>query len=224
MENNPFNNPQPPEAHHGMPQDPPQPTAPDPAPAWNQPPAAPAAPEPVSWSAPAPQAPTPPPAAPAAPSYSNDINPLAVVQVLSTRGVEYTMLTLCLWLAALAVLWVLLALVNGGMHFSVIAFPIALLVVNLPVFSWLFLRLKKAELANPALKLDPSKRRLTQFTQVIAFAACLFNVIAFVYLIFAQLAGQGGPALWKDFLNLLVVLLVAGGVLVYYWNDEHRGN
>ncbi|HSW36925.1 MAG TPA: hypothetical protein VLG37_00990 [Candidatus Saccharimonadales bacterium] len=152
-----------------------------------------------------------------------DVNPMAVVQVLSTRGVEYTMLTLCLWLVAIAFGWVGLALVNGDMHFNILAFPAALLVVALPIFAWLFLRQKRAELMNPMLKLDPSKRRLTQLTQIVTFAICLFNVIGFVFLVFSKLAGQGGPVLWKSFLNLLVVLVVAGGILAYYWNDEHRG-
>lgn len=168
----------------------------------------------------------PPPQAPITPALPvqqlNDVNPTAVVQVYSTRGVEYAMLTLCLFLAAGAIIGTLLACINGAGHFKVLALPVSLLVVCLPVFSYLFLRQKKAELATPALKLDPSKRRLTQFTQIIAFAACLFNLIAFVYLVFSKLAGQSEPSLGKDVLNLLVVLVVAGSILAYYWNDEHR--
>ncbi|HET7320149.1 MAG TPA: hypothetical protein VFI84_01015 [Candidatus Saccharimonadales bacterium] len=169
-----------------------------------------------------------PPSAPAAPAFTpsaqnpKELAPMAVVQVLSTRGVEYTMMMLCLWLAAASLIWVLLALINGGAHFNILSFPISLMLVCVPVFGWFFLRLKKAELNDPQLKLDPSKRRLTQFTQVIAFAACLFNLIAFVYLIFSKMSGSAGPSLGKTFLNLIIILLVAGGVLVYYWNDEHR--
>ncbi len=159
---------------------------------------------------------TPPPA--------NDVTPMAVVQVLSTRGVEYTMMMLCLWLLAGSLIWVLLALVNGAAHYDILTFPVSLMIVCVPIFAWFFLRLKKAELANPALKLDPSKRRLTQFTQVIAFAACLFNLIAFVYLLMSKMAGHAAPSIWKDFVNLAVILVVAGGILAYYWNDEHRGN
>lgn len=207
----------------------PEPTAqPEPLPAM---PAA----QPVvnSWSAPEPVSSTVPPVVPDPPAPNSSIPngvpgdgtaPLAVVQVLSTRGVEYTMMMLCLWLAAGSLLWVLLALLNGGNHFDVMALPVSLLVVCVPIFGWFFLRLKKAELANPALKLDPSKRRLTQFTQVITFAVCLFNLIAFVYLLFTKLAGHTTPSIGKDLLNLVIILVVAGGVLAYYWNDEHRGN
>lgn len=209
----------------------PEPIAPpNPAPAMPSMPAAP--PVVSSWSAPEPvSGGTVPPVMSQPPSLSmsgstpgDGTTPMPVVQVLSTRGVEYTMMMLTLWLAAGSLLWVMLALFNGGNHFDVMAFPVSLLVVCVPIFAWFFLRLKKAELANPQLKLDPSKRRLTQFTQVIAFAACLFNLIAFVYLLFTKLAGHTTPSLGKDFLNLLVILLVAGGILAYYWNDEHRSN
>jgi mannose/fructose/N-acetylgalactosamine-specific phosphotransferase system component IIC len=147
---------------------------------------------------------------------------MAVVEVFSTRGVEYAMLTICLFLAAGALIGLLLALVNGAGHFAVLAFPISLLIVTLPVFSFFFLRQKRAELANPALKLDPSKRRLTQFTQIVAFAICLFSVIAFVFLIFSKVSGQGGLSIVKGLLNLVIVLAVAGGILAYYWHDEHQ--
>lgn len=174
-----------------------------------------------------PETPTPPPMNPVdmpvdGTNDKGEVSPLAVVQVLSTRGVEYTMLTLCLWFGAIALLWIFLALANGGAKFAILALPVSLLIVCAPVFGYLFLRLKKAELANPALRFDPSKRRLTQFTQIIAFAACLFNVIAFVYLILTKIAGQGGTSMMKDILNLLIILIIAGGVLAYYWLDEHR--
>ena len=153
----------------------------------------------------------------------DDIQPIAVVQALSVRGVEYWMLTMTMYLGAAGLLAVLLSLINGGVSFEILAFPIALLVVCLPIFSWFFLRLKKAELADTKLRLDPSKRRLTQFTQVITFAISLFDIIGIVFAILASIGGHGFGPLWKYLLNALVVLLVAGSILVYYWTDEHRG-
>jgi hypothetical protein len=183
-----------------------------------------------------PQAPLPQPAPvapepfvhhePAAPSLSassatSDL-PVPVVQVLSVRGVEYTMMTLMLWFAAGSLIGILLSLFNGGTDFAILSFPLALLLVCVPGFAFLFLRLKKAELANPALRMDASKRRLSQFTQVIAFAVCLFNVIALVYTILSAIGGESVGSLGKTFLNVAVMLVVAGGVLAYYWIDEHR--
>jgi hypothetical protein len=154
---------------------------------------------------------------------TNDVNPVAVVPVLSTRGVEYWMLTLTLWLGAGGLLAVLLALFNGGTSFEVLAFPVSLLIVCLPVFSYFFLRLKKAELMNPQLRLDPSKRRLTQFTQVITFAISLFTLVVIVFGIIAAIGGHGPDSFGKFLLNSFLVLLVSGGILAYYWIDEHQG-
>jgi hypothetical protein len=152
--------------------------------------------------------------------------PLAVVQALSVRGLEYTMMSLSLWLIAGSVIWVLISLINGGTSFKLLVLPTSILIACVPVFSLLFFRLKKEELANPDLRFDPSKRRLSQFTQIVAFSACLFNVVGFIYLALGKVAGEGGASIGKAALTLLAVLVVAGGVLAYYWLDEHkiRGN
>lgn len=166
--------------------------------------------------------PPPPPQAPVSlPTATND-QPVAVVQALSIRGVEYTMMSLTLWFTAAALIWIALTIVNGSTAFDMLSLPAALLIVCVPIFGYLFLRLRKQELANPTLRFDPSKRRLTQFTQIFAFATCLFNLIAFAYVVLQQLGGQGSGSLLKSFLSLLVVLVIAGGVLAYYWLDEHR--
>jgi len=154
--------------------------------------------------------------------YDAEVMPIAVVQVVSTRGVEYAMMTLALWLGATSLLGVLLSLINGGTSAAVLAFPASVLVVCLPVFSFFFLRLKKAELLNPELKVDPSKRRLTQFTQLIAFATCLFTLIAFVYFLISTISGVGGTSILKAILDVIAILVVAGGILAYYWVDEHK--
>ena len=156
------------------------------------------------------------------PDTNAEVMPVAVVQVVSTRGVEYAMLTLALWLGALSLLGVLLSLINGGRSAEVLAFPASVLVVCLPVFSFFFLRLKKAELQSPDLKLDPSKRRLTQFTQLIAFAVCLFTLIAFVYFLISTISGTAGTSIMKAIFDVIAVLFVAGGILAYYWFDEHK--
>jgi hypothetical protein len=165
-----------------------------------------------------PQMPDPQPALP----DSSAVVPVAVVRVLSPRGVEYVFLTIALFTGAIGLGSALISLVNGKTDFSVLAFPAALLVVAVPVFAWLFLRLKKAELLNPALKLDPSKRRSTQFTQIATFVVGFFTLVGFVSALFAKMAGDYNGSITKLILDVLVVLLVAGGMLVYYWRDEHR--
>lgn len=149
--------------------------------------------------------------------------PVAVVKTLSTRGLEYLFMSIALWIAASGLIWALLLVVNGQTSAPMLGFPATSLIVCIPVFAYFFIRLKKAELKDPALRFDASKRRLSQITQTIAFLTCIFNVITFVYLLFSIASGSSlGQSVVKLILDLLVILAVAGGILVYYWADEHR--
>ncbi len=155
-------------------------------------------------------------------STADSLRPMPVVKVLSPVGVEYVFLTITLLGGAIALAASLIALVNGKTDFSVLAFPVSSLLVTVPVFAVIFLHLKKMEVANPDLKLDPSKRRSTQFTQIVAFIACLSALVGFVFDIFSKIGGQIGPSILKAGLDVLCVLVVAGGILFYYWREEHK--
>lgn len=154
--------------------------------------------------------------------HHQPVAPQPVIQVLSPRGVEYVFLTIALLTGGLSLIAILILLISGNTDFAALAFPTAALLIALPVFAGLFLRLKQAELKDPRLALDPSKRRSTQFTKIIAFATCFFTLISFVYAIFARAGGNYSGSFFKLFLDVLVILLVAGGILAYYWIDEYR--
>lgn len=155
-----------------------------------------------------------------APTSSDE--PVAVVKVLSVRGVEYAMMTLALWMSAVTFLWTIVNLIHGSPSFSRLAAPVSSLIVCLPVFAFFFLRLKKGELENPNFRLDPSKRRWSQLTQLFAFLVCIANLIFFIYTIMQIIGGESKASLVKASLDLLTILIVAGGILVYYWFDERR--
>ncbi len=148
--------------------------------------------------------------------------PIAVVKVLSVRGVEYGMMTIVLWAGAITLAWIILNMLNGSKGFNYVVVPTSALIVCVPVFGWFFFRLKRAELANPSLRFDPSKRRWSQITQIIAYTAVLLNLIYFVYIVLQHTSGGSGTSIGKALVNLLVILVIAGGILVYYWFDEHR--
>lgn len=152
----------------------------------------------------------------------DSVVPTPVVQVLSPRGVEYVMLTIALFTAATGLTAILLCLVNGQTGLMSLSLPVSLLIVGLPIFAGLFLRLKKAELNNPSLKLDQSKRRSTQTTQIISFIVSLFTVVGLLVSIFAAISGSAGDV-GKGVASALITLIIFGGILAYYWWDEHRG-
>lgn len=172
------------------------------------------------------------PAEPEVPKFSNKLDmqsgnnsdaPVPVVKVLSVRGVEYMFMSIFLWIGAASFIGMVLSLINGQSGFSTLAFPLSVLIVALPGFALLFLRLKKAELADPNLKFDASKRRLTQITQILAFLTCLINLITYIYIVMQKIGGEGNVSIGKVSINVLVIMIVAGGILAYYWHDEHKG-
>lgn len=214
----------------------PQPFPESPSPAANtQPPSsATATPPPAPHafvSSPGPESPSigQPQFTPASESYNTSLGstehdpvvPTPVVQVLSPRGVEYVMLTISLFTAAIGLTAILLCLVNGQTGLMSLSLPVSLLIVGLPIFAALFLRLKKAELADPRLKLDQSKRRSTQATQIISFVVSLFTVVGLFVSIFATISGEGEGA-GKAIASAFITLIIFGGILAYYWWDEHR--
>lgn len=178
-----------------------------------------------TWSSPREQNTTQQPsnASPTGMQSENQDLPVPVVKVLSVRGLEYALMTFLLWFSAGSLITIILSLINGVDGFTVLAFPLALLIVSFPGLVYLFLRLRKSELRDPKLRLEPSKRRWSQLTQILAFLTCLFNLVAFVY---AGLQFIGGEevSIGKSFGGLLVVLLIAGGVFTYYWKDEHKAS
>jgi hypothetical protein len=176
----------------------------------------------------------PPPPPPGAGSRA----PQAVVQNFSTRGLEYIIMFIALAVSALALGSLLHSNVNnllgngdGSFASNTVSFASAALVVALPVLAVLFLRLKKAETADPALRHDASRKRAIQLTLVVTFLIGLGNIIFFVYSLMTGGGDQydtnvlGSPAagnLLGDFIHLLITLTIAGGIFAYYWLDEHR--
>lgn len=160
----------------------------------------------------------------AAPSITApaDDTPLPVVKVLSVRGVEYAMMSILLWIGAGSLIFLLVSLINGSANFDAMAFPLSLLLVCVPGFAFFYLRLRKAELANPALRLDASKRRFSQITQIVAFLTCFFNIVTVVYLLLGMAGGNETEGIAKVLGSTAVTLAIAGGILAYYWYDEHK--
>lgn len=166
------------------------------------------------------------PETPKMPSLSQEANysdrPVPVVRVLSVRGVEYAMMSIMLWIWAGSLITILVTLIMGGSGFSQLAFPISLLVIAVPVFALFYIRLRRAELRDPSLRLDASKRRFSQITQIVAFLACFFNLVTFVYMLMSAIGGTSSGSIGKYIGSTVVVLLVAGSILAYYWFDEHK--
>ncbi len=183
--------------------------------------------------------PPPPPGLDHVAHRSSSSQPQAVVQNLTTRGLEYIIMFIALGVSALALGSLLHSNVNtilgsqdGGFTSSTVSFASSALVVALPVLALLFLRLKKAELADPSLHHDPSRKRAVQLTLVVTFLIGLGNIIFFVYHLmtggsstsydYNAVGSAAANGLMGNFIHLLITLAIAGGIFAYYWQDEHK--
>lgn len=183
-------------------------------------------PPPVDYKVDNPLPPKPPaaPLPPTIPPAAKYPDPVPVVKVYSLRGVEYGMMTIALWFAASSLAWILVNIVNGSSNFNFLVVPVSILITSVPVFGILFLRLRRAELSNPGLRLEPSKRRWSQLTQFLAFIVCLVNLTFLVYSFLQHFANDGRNSITKAAGSSAIVLVVAGSILAYYWFDEHRNS
>jgi preprotein translocase subunit SecY len=87
----------------------------------------------------------------------------------------------------------------------------------------MFLRLKRAELADPSLKKDASRKRMSHLTQFLAF---IFGVGYIVYFIFGLMNGTTSSygevnSVAESFMHMLITLGIAGSIFAYLWHDEH---
>ncbi len=112
----------------------------------------------------------------------------------------------------------------------------ASLIVSLPIFALLFLRIKRAEHRNPVLSQDISRHRLVQLTLVVSFLVGLSKLITYFYGLLNHTSSDGGFNIfsffgagdtsttsgWGNFLHMVVTMAIAGGIFTYFWIDHHR--
>lgn len=171
-------------------------------------------------------------------SQSNQ--PLSVVQTVSTRGFEYAIMFFSLLASAFSLGLILQTFIAS--HFAtsvssagydyyddssqgVYTFGVTVLLVTLPIFIMLFLRLKKAELVSPDLKKDASRRRMSHLTQFVTFLFGIGYVVYFVYALINGVADDGSTGnLAETFWQTLTTVVIAGSIFAYLWRDEHATN
>lgn len=141
---------------------------------------------------------------------------------VSSYSTEYIFLTISLLSAALGLTIALLALVNGVFDFAVLVFPAATLILALPIYSWFFGRLRWAERRNPRLRYTLTRRICSKLVQTLMFITVLFTAIGFLTLLLAKMGTGYDGSLAQITLNVVVIELIAGSILTYYWRDEHQ--
>jgi len=181
----------------------------------------------------------PAPVAPKTPSNrlggGSPNEPIAVVSNFTTRGLEYIIMFIALAVTAVSLGLVLHNLVDNLMNVAnssyegVVSYSTSALVVGLPIFLILFLRLKKAELTDSSLFHDPSRKRAVQLTLIVAFIVGIWKVISYIYTLLN--AGNNSvsdygtnPTLTGNLVHTVITLAIAGGIFAYYWRDSHKAD
>ncbi|HWZ65990.1 MAG TPA: DUF5671 domain-containing protein [Patescibacteria group bacterium] len=156
---------------------------------------------------------------------SENAKPIAVVQNMSTRGIEYVIMFIALGASAISLGFLLHNMVDrsilnvNNFDDSFISVSSAALLVSLPIFALLFLRLKRAELKDAALYHDPSRRKAIQLTLIITFLIGLYVVISYVYSLLNSINGTNAVA---NLIHSFITLVISGGIFTYYWRDIHH--
>ena len=165
------------------------------------------------------------------PSGYQNARPIAVIQQRTTKGLEYTIMFLALGITAVSLGQLLHSLVDSSFGASssngLSSYASSAILVALPIFALLFLRLKKAEYSDPTIRVDSSRRHAIQLTLIISFIWGIYRLTTYVYSLLN--GGGGGSYLGSDntsgvanLLHTLITLIIAGGIFAYYWIDEHR--
>lgn len=168
----------------------------------------------------------------------DESKPIAVVAHYSTLGIEYSILMISLITGAISLGAILNAYIEVLIRHTsadISPFASAAAVVALPIFIFMFIRLRRLEMKRPQLKADGSRRRWIQVTLLISFVFGISHIIFYVY---SLMAGNPQPSTYSDygvaysisageyqllqFLHLAITLLIAGSIFAYYWIDEHR--
>ena len=160
------------------------------------------------------------------PSLMKPGQPIAVVSNWTTRGLEYVIMFIALGVAATSLGWIMHNFVDsalgqsGTLYEAGVSFASAALLVTLPVFLVLFLRLKRAELKDSSIRQDTSRRRMTQLTLLVTFLIGLGHIVSYIYSLLNSAAADVSPA--GNLIHMIITVAIAGGIFFYYWRDEHR--
>ena len=176
----------------------------------------------------------PPPPPPPPPSRNADAppakssEPVRVVAYRSTAGLEYLILFLSLWIAAMALAAVLHGLVDtsfsrsDSFYENVNTFASAALVVSLPIFAGLFLNLKRKELRDPDIRRDVNRKNAVQLTLLVTFLIGIGKTIFYVYQLMNVGSAGSDYNFFAELLHTIITVGISGAIFVYYWRDDHK--
>lgn len=153
-----------------------------------------------------------------------------VVSYRSTAGLEYLITFISLWVAAMSLASVMHSLIDtlvgnsDSFYEGIATFATSAMLVSLPIFIFMFLRLKKREIWEPVIRTDPSRKAAVQLTLIITFVIALGRTAYWIYQLMnvGNMPLVGNASYLSETLHALVTVGVSGLIFGYYWVDDHR--
>lgn len=138
-------------------------------------------------------------------------------------GFQYVMLFTSLYISALAFAGLAHYMVNqiipdtlnkpgifGNANEQLLRVYLAALIVAFPIFSFLFILLKKQELSKPVVKNLIGRKQLIYITLTGTFIIMIIDLIKTIYDLL------NGEVTQRSFANFVVTILIAGIIFIYY--------
>lgn len=139
-------------------------------------------------------------------------------------SLEYLIMLLSLWFAAVGLGGILHNVVDffwgqgGGDMFS--PFFAACLIVGGPIYLALFVLTKKEEQRDETVLASNARKLMIPLTIVIAFLIGVGYLIGYIINLLTYKQSYDYP--WSNFLQMLITLLIAGGICLQYWRELRR--
>lgn len=162
--------------------------------------------------------------------HDPNANLVKVVPFRSTAGLEYIILFISMWVAAMSLAAVLHAVVDGlfrsefSFYEGINTFSSAAFIVSFPIFAFLFLRLKNQEIREPEIRRDVNRKNAVQLTLIVTFLIGLGKTIFYIYqLLNVGNSGVTGAGTYlSETLHTVITVGISGFIFVYYWIDDHK--
>lgn len=141
-----------------------------------------------------------------------------------TYSLEYLIMLFSLWFSAVGAGGILHNIIDyywgegGGDLLS--PFFAACLIVAGPIYLGLYIATKKEEARDTSVLASNARKLMIPLTIVIAFLVGITHLIMYVINLLTYHQSYDYP--WSNFLQMMVTLLIAGGICWQYWRELRR--
>lgn len=166
---------------------------------------------------------------PPPPPYSGQRTRTEPDDRITSVGAEWFLTLLAMGISAIAVAVILHALVNtvfdsgDDVYRDMPTFSVAVMIVVLPVFVFLYLRVRRAEAVDPGQVRNAGRRRSLQIAIVASFVIAVGRLGAFVAAVLNGRSLISDAPLSTNLAHMIVTVGISGSILLWSYAQLRRG-